>query len=166
MKKPHPLLCALGYVWSAPLTLVGLLWLLVYVPRSVRWSEGCLEVVPLWILGNPGAQTWGCIIFYASTEDRDDKVLRVHERVHVVQSFWGGVPIFASLWLLHWLWNAVVVRPKDPSKYPSYLPLTHKGKLLPWWWRAYAIICWERQAYRLDDEFSKGKHPDAWGANP
>ena len=81
----------LGYIWALPNTLVGLLVMLAYIPTSIRWSRGCLEVVPLWIADDPGAQTWGWLVIYCHANARDDAALRVHERVHVKQAFIGGV---------------------------------------------------------------------------
>jgi hypothetical protein len=165
VKKPHPLFYAWGVLWSSPLTLIGIVAALLYLPRSVRWSEGCIEVVCTWILFKPQAQTLGIVKCCRDVEARDSSVLRVHERCHVVQAFYGSV-FYGAVWLLHWLWNAIIVRP-DGSGFPKWLPVRDEhGKLAPWWWRAYLLICWERQAYRIDYEFAIGERPKAWGARP
>lgn len=150
MKKPNIVLCILGYLWSSPMTLFGVVFALLYVPKTIRWSEGCLEIVPLWILGNPGAQTWGCIIFYCHENTRRDLDLRVHERVHVVQAFMGGV-FFGLAYGINWLWLFLVRCPEYPLGTPR-------------WFRAYMGIFFERVAYRRQAEFVQGLRSDAWGS--
>jgi len=164
MRRPHWALYVLGLLWSSPLTALGLVLALIYLPKSVRWSDGCLEVVCVWIIGNPGAQTWGIVICCASKEDRDDPILRVHERVHVVQAFYGGIPVYALGWLAMWAWNMIAMEEADSPRYPDHLPLMYKGKPRPRWWRAYVLIYWERVAYKADHEYDLGTRPWAWGA--
>jgi len=101
----------LGYVWSLPHTLFGVLLLLtVYFPKRVRWSEGALDVVVRWHLipkgmdktgdgdlDDPedfvtGGQTHGIIIFYADEYQAQRQRLRCHERIHVLQCMiFGGL---------------------------------------------------------------------------
>jgi len=164
MKRPPLILYLLGALWILPLTLAGAVLALIYVPIGVRWSDGLLEIRTLWIIGSPGAQTIGLIMFYTDPEERDRPRLRVHERVHVIQSMLWSPFAFAPAWLLHWAVNVMIVRPK-PEDYPDYLPMRDRhGNPEPLWWRAYAAICWERQAYRIDHEFAEGKRPGAWGS--
>jgi hypothetical protein len=105
------LLRILGYLWSLPHTLIGVLALLtVYFPKSIRWKNGALEVVVRWHLiprgldrtgdgdvDDPedfrtGGQTHGIIIFLRDEEAREGVRLGNHERVHVVQCMiFGGV---------------------------------------------------------------------------
>lgn len=144
-----------GYIWSLPLTVVGLIFALVYVPRSVRWSRGCVEVVPLWILGNPDAQTWGWLIFYRSRVARAEGDLRVHERVHVVQAFWGGM-FFAAAYGAHWLWLFLF----DPPERVGALDLAGEAR----WYRAYRGVYFEKVAYRVQAEYRQGLRPGAWGS--
>lgn len=138
----------LGYVWSSPLTLIGLLITLIYFPRSIRWSRGCIEIIPLWILGNPGAQSWGWLIFYCDKSAAENAGLRVHERVHVEQAFIGGV-FFALAYAIHWLWLFA---------FPPRLP-----RDTPRWFRAYQAVYWEWPARRIQHEYLHGLRPNAWG---
>lgn len=151
MSRPHWLFYLWGVLWSLPLTLLGLLLALLYVPRRVRWSDGCLEVIPRWIAFQPGAQTFGIVIFYADEAARRDVGLRVHERVHVRQAFVFGV-FFSILYLLDFLWLFVAACPRVPPGEPR-------------WMRAYRAIAFERQAYEIEYEVTEcGLHPHAWGA--
>jgi hypothetical protein len=133
---------ALGYLWSLPNTLIGLLLALPYGGRMWRWHKGCIEIVTKRMLGKPSAQTWGCVIFYQSSSHRDSPALRVHERVHVVQSFKLGV-FFLLAYAIHfgWLWL------RNGRDYHA----------------AYRGIWAEKEAYRIQDEFRLGERPDAWG---
>ena len=153
MKK---LLWLLGFLWSLPLTIVGLLLSLVYQPTTVHWSDGCLELVAgrhldgktrIW--GRPAAQTFGIVIWYASERDRQSERLRRHERVHTLQAFIGSV-FFALAYGLHFLWLLVFV-PKDA-------PTTRRGKPAPRWWRAYWGIWAERRARAKEND------PNGWGS--
>lgn len=99
-----------GYVWALPLTIIGLLLSLFYRAHSWRWSDGCLEAIggtrpdgSSRIFGEPNAQTWGWLIFYDSEVMRDYDPIRVHERVHVVQAFIGGV-LFGIAYVACWAW--------------------------------------------------------------
>lgn len=78
----------LGYLWAVPVTLVGLLLALLYLPRSVRWRDGALELLAYWVLGPRGTVgvTFGWVIMYSfkSWCDVPRHVAR-HERVHVAQ---------------------------------------------------------------------------------
>ena len=138
----------IGAVWSSPLTLIGLLLALVYWPRSVRWSDGCLEFIGhrVWGVQN-GAQTHGIAVWYTSKEARSNCPLRVHERVHVLQGLIGGV-FYGLAYVGHFL----------------VLYLRGAGdELGPRWYRAYWEICFERQARRITDEYLAGKRPEQWG---
>lgn len=127
-------------------TLVGLVLAIPYGAHSWRWSSGCLEAETKRMLGHPWAQTHGLVIFYANGEARKLAAIRVHERVHVVQGFAG--PLFMLAYGLCFLWG--LIRP--PAKFEG----------LPRWYAAYRSIWFERQAYRIQDQFSEGKRPDAW----
>lgn len=137
---------ALGYIWSGLHTFVGFLLALYYWPRSWRISEGCIEAIPRnTIIGGEwvGAQTHGCLIYYKDEKNRNHKPLRVHERVHVKQGMIGG-PLFIIAYVAHWLY------------------LWRFGKGMPWK-DAYYQIWFEKQAYRIDDEYEKGLREGAWG---
>jgi hypothetical protein len=136
-----------GYLWSLPGTVLGLILAVWYWPRQWRISEGCIEAVAGdRIFGKPGAQTHGWLIYYRDEKARDRQGLRVHERVHVVQGFVGGV-FYMLAYGLHFLWNFAKNRFRD-------------------WDSAYRAIWAEKQAYRIQAEFNQGKRPDAWGSNP
>lgn len=145
------LLRLLGYLWSAPqLVLLGLPLAVIYRAHSWRWSDGCLEAIGgerIW--GRPGAQTHGWLIFYRDEQQRRHASLRVHERVHVLQAFVGG-PLYTVSYGLHWLWLFVLAGPGDGHP--------------PRWKRAYYEVWAERQAYRIQHEFTAGRRPDAWGS--
>jgi hypothetical protein len=107
------LLRILGYIWSLPLTVFGLLLLCtVYWPRSVTWRNGALEVVVRWHLiprgmdrtgdgdlDDPedfltGGQTHGAVIFLCDENQRNDMRLHHHERHHVVQAMILGFILY------------------------------------------------------------------------
>ncbi len=100
----------LGYVWSLPTTLLGLLVVvLFYRPKSWYWSDGCIEVVAgtkqdgsTTIWGKPGAQTLGIVIVYANSVYRLAPHLRIHERVHVTWVLILGplfLPVYGIMYL-------------------------------------------------------------------
>ena len=112
MKKPSPLFCTLGVLWSLPLTLVGVALALVYLPKSIRWRDGCIEVVQAWIFGNPGAQTWGIIECCASVDDRDNPV-----RVRLCGRRYGGLRLWQiSAVALRWI-GQVCYMPKNSFRH-------------------------------------------------
>lgn len=132
------LLRLLGYLWSLPCLVVGLVLLPFYRPKASYWSEGCWELVAgtdakgrTRIFGRPGAQTHGWLIYYASEEKRRSPRLRAHERVHVRQAAWGGV-FFSIAYALQFLW-LFARPPAEPAASPR-------------WYRAYYALWFERQA--------------------
>ena len=84
-----------GYIWALPVTIVGVLIALVwYRCHSWRISDGCIECVvsrgaprKVWWAG----QCWGNLVMYGLESDRQHSSIRIHERVHTVQVFIGGV---------------------------------------------------------------------------
>jgi len=126
----------LGYVWSAPLTLIGLLLAVLYRPTSWRWSDGCLEAIAGdRIIGRPGAQTHGWLIYYRDERARDDARLRRHERVHVRDGMVGGV-LYGVAYALTFAWWFVFA-PATPADWPR-------------WKRAYYRSWFERRARRAE----------------
>lgn len=124
---------SIGYLWAMPNTLLGLLFALMYLPRGCRWRNGVLEFTRTrWMVGDPWAQTWGWIVFYADDRADADIPLRIHERVHVRQGMRGGV-FFLLAYGLCFLWY--YIRP----------PVGKAGKR---WFRAYMAIPFEKTAYR------------------
>jgi hypothetical protein len=138
-----------GYIWALPLTVVGLLMAIIYLPRKASWHDGCLEMQPRWMIGNPDAQTLGWIVYYRNDKMRANKGLRVHERVHVRQGMRGGV-FFGLAYGASWLWYLIF--PKENAHYK------------PRWFAAYMSIWAEVTAYRIQWEFHQGKHKNAWGS--
>ena len=151
MNKPGTLGLFLGYLWSSPLTLIGVLLMLIYIPTSVRWKDGRLEVVTLWILGNPGAQTHGIIIFFCHKNAREDKGLVVHECVHIVQGMNGGV-LYGFAYVFEFLGIFLLNCPDDPAGTPR-------------WFRAYWHIGFEEKARRYQESFMRGERQHAWGSS-
>jgi hypothetical protein len=143
---PVILLRLLGYLWAMPGTLVGLLLALPYGARNWRWSDGCLEAIPKRIIGSPGAQTWGWLIYYKDASYRESASLRVHERVHVTQGLWGG-PLFMIAYAAHFMYLWAREGFGD-------------------WRPAYRKIWAEKTAYRTQDEYREGKRPGQWGSGP
>ena len=143
----------LGWIWTLPHTLFGVLLLLtVYFPKSIRWSEGALDVVVRWHvipegfdrtgdgdIDDPedfrtGAQTHGFIIFYRDKHQRDRGDLREHERVHVLQCMILGGVLYPLLYGLSFAINLA----------------RGQGTVV-----AYKNIWFERQAYRIQREFKE-----------
>lgn len=100
----------LGYVWSLPNVLVGLLLSAGYWPKGARWVEGCLELkAHNTMIGAPAGQTWGWVIWYNERTWEMDTVykrsIRHHEQVHVRQGAIGGVFFmlaYAACFLYYW----------------------------------------------------------------
>jgi len=136
---------ALGYLWAAPATLIGVLIALVYNrPRSWHWSDGCLEIECARLPGgrDVAAQTHGwCVAFRVGR--RTDLPLRVHEREHVSQFLIFGL-LFYPVYGIDFAYQLVVTGGD--------------------FWKAYRRVWFERVAYKLQAEFEKGERPDAWGA--
>lgn len=137
------LLTAIGYITALPHTIIGFLMCLYYRPHSWKFSHGCIEsIVPEnRLIGNPGAQTWGYLIFYRDERARNWNPLRVHERVHVKQAFCLSV-IYPILWLLHFCVLFIIIRD---------------------WKAAYYKIYFEKKAYEIQRKFEVGKLENAWG---
>ena len=117
----HHLRRGLGYVWAAPTTLLGLLFLPLVLASGggARWVQGVLEIhggFAAWFLrhctllrGGASAMTLGHVVL-----GRDSFLLeatRSHERIHVRQAErWG--PLFVPAYLLVAL--ALWVRGRQP----------------------------------------------------
>ena len=130
-------------------TLIGVLLMPFYGIDQIRWSQGAIEVIAkkskdgktrIWF--QPGAQTWGLIIFYSSARGWGNAGLRVHERVHILQTYLFGV-VYPVTYLLFFGVLFVVIRD---------------------FWKAYRKIPWEIWAYSKQDKFNEGKLPGAWGS--
>ncbi len=118
----------LGYIWSAPNTLIGLLLAVFYRPTAWRWDRGVLTALGgkrIW--GRPAGQTWGWLIYFSDERARSREDLQVHERVHVRQGMIGG-PLFLLAYGVHFLFLWVRYRFD--------------------WKRAYFDVWAEKQAYR------------------
>jgi len=83
----------IGILWACFNTLIGLLLLPFYGPHgSVEFRNWTVIVPVRRAIGNPGAQTWGNLIFVVGTQPLSDRLFR-HERAHVKQSMFLG-PLF------------------------------------------------------------------------
>lgn len=85
-----PVLVALAWMWSLPVTLIGLAFCLVCRPQAAWWHDGCLEMRVAWLPMRATGETWGRLILYRT--DTPDAI-RAHERVHVAQASILG-PLF------------------------------------------------------------------------
>src|SRR5262245_58380727 len=95
----------LGYLWSSPLTLLGLVVALLGGPKGVRWADGALEVEVAFILlgfGDTTGQTWGWLVL---AKKADAATMR-HERVHVGQALALGL-LFIPAYFGHVAWLLV-----------------------------------------------------------
>lgn len=131
-------------------TLLGVLLMLPYGVESIRWNRWTIEVVAkankdghtrIWF--RPSAQTWGLMIFYASAQLKSSEPLRVHERVHILQSL-----LFGAVYPVTYLF--------------IFFPLLYVAVKLGAWknsddrddiWRAYRRIPWEIWAYHTQHRF-------------
>lgn len=131
-----------GYLLALPGTLFGLLMFIWYQPSSVKFVDGCIEAIPrknLLIGGRwVGGQTFGNVIFFRDKESQNSVRLRVHERVHTWQAMVLTWPLFMLLYGIHFL----VLLPREDN-----------------WVAAYRKIFAEKQAYRIDADYSD----NAWG---
>lgn len=90
------------YVWALPMTILGLLVSLVYLPRGVRLRDGAIEIEVVWLPGGLFGQAIGCVVMFGPGHHAQTII---HEHVHVRQALeWGPLhPIaylVASLWAL------------------------------------------------------------------
>jgi hypothetical protein len=132
-----------GYLWSFVNTLLGLLFMPFYGVKDLAWRDGCLEVITKRnMIGDPDAQTWGWLIYYRTCFDGDDPGLRVHERTHVLQAFFGG-PLFLVAYGVCFL----------------YLWARQRGP----WTKAYRANPFEQQAYARQGEYTHAG-TRFWGA--
>lgn len=151
------LLKLLGYIWSLPLTIIGLCFIPIYGIEAIYWYDGCIEIIAkkkkngkTRIFGEPWGQTWGYLTYYDSEEHRKNKGLRVHERFHTVQGMILGI-LFIPLYVAHFLW-LLIFTPGVPTSHPR-------------WYRAYYAIWAEKQARKAANAYLEGKNPVAWGSN-
>ncbi len=128
----------LGFLWSLPNTLIGLILAKVfYGGRNWEWFEGTLLVTVERAIGNPGAQTWGVVICCVGPRNRQVvdslRPLWDHEYRHVLQGLVFG-PLFLLAYGFEWLFRFVFMpgQPKDA----------------PRWFRAYWNLSWEKDARR------------------
>lgn len=153
----------------------------IYKPSSIRWHEGCFELVDntpnsrrTTIWGRPGGQSWGIrVIWHNSLLDLNSASLRVHERVHTLHGEWVNavahlvlVPAGLLLGGGWWLVGAIAIA-------QLAFGITYLGHFLfEWsrlrgpWYDAYLRIWTERIAYRIDEEYEQGLRPKAWGSKP
>ena len=148
-------------------TWLGFVLMLFYGVDKWRWRAGAIEVMAgkkkdgttkIWF--QPGAQTWGLIIFCADGYNYERAPLQVHERVHILQTILFG-SFYTATYALSFVFFFVIVKLQ-----------------FDWWkrhvnqrgipdddvWHAYRMIPWERWAYAKQARFEKGEIPKACGA--
>lgn len=175
------------YPILAPFTLLTLLLqlpvALLYKPSRIRWRAGCFELVDSTpesrdtdIIGHPGGQSWGArVIWYNMTRFIENRIIPVHERVHIwhaelVNAAAHAVLIpIAELYLGGGWWTVSAVLLAQAAFGISYGVhfMWEWGKLgfkRSRWREAYLKIWTERIAYQTDDEYERGLRPNAWGA--
>ena len=138
----------IGYLWALPNTIIGLLLSLLYLPKHIRWSEGCIELSDCQRLFGGIAQTHGFVIYYKTDSYRANKGIRVHERVHVKQAFLMGI-LFLIAYIGQFTWLYIKAKRKHQSD--------------PWGW-AYMRIWAEEDARTVENEFRSGGLSQAWGS--
>lgn len=131
-------------IFTLPNALVALLLAVPYGVMAWRWSDGCLELVAKRrMIGDPAGQCLGGPVIWYRSEAAWNSPIRVHERVHVIQSAYClGVPFWVA-YGAHFLVGLIA----------------HGGE----WYPAYMDVWAERQAYRLERNYRAGLLPDAWG---
>lgn len=173
------------YLFTIVMTMAGfVISRAFYRAHSWEWYDGVLTciggvyangVTRIW--GQPGAQTLGWIVIYASEEERQRSDLRVHENVHVVQAFAGsliGLALTPLLFLaLGWspllglALGGFVGGVGFALAYGIlflYLYLRQNASGVEGWYWAYRANPFEVQAYRLQDEFLADPSKKPWGA--
>lgn len=164
------------------MTLVAfVIGLAFYRASSWMWHDGVLTAVAgtlpdgrtrIW--GRPNAQTLGWIQFYDSEASRMGPDLRVHENVHVVQAFVGGivgVVLFPLLcmaigWspitglLLGGVLGSLLLFSGLYGVLFCYLYVKLGGG--DWYW-AYRANPFEAQAYALQDRYIADQTSRPWG---
>lgn len=173
----------LGYLWSLPMTVAGFIIATVsYKARSWLWMDGVLTCVAdtasdgsTLIWGKPNAQTLGWLQIYDTENSRQLPDLRVHENVHVVQAFIGGLVGILLIPLLFMVigWSPLLgvilggfVGAVGFNALYGILFIYLKAKNGPnidWYW-AYRANPFEVQAYDLQDKYIANPNTRPWGA--
>ena len=99
-------------IWVLPHAVGLVLLATVYLPRSVGWRDGAIEVVVRWRLiprglgenFHTGAQTHGLFIFYRNEKEQGNERLGRHERQHVRDGTIGGA-FYMLAYGVHFLVN-------------------------------------------------------------
>jgi hypothetical protein len=171
----------LGYLWALPMSVAGfaIAWW-AYKARSWVWFDGVLTCVAgvhpngvtrIW--GRPQAQTLGWVQIYDTEDSRQLPDLRVHENVHVGQSFAGGLLGILLLPLLFmvvgwsWLTGLVLGGFAGAIGFNAiygilFVYLLIKRPKLGWYW-AYRDNPFEIQAYDLQDKYIANPNTRPWG---
>lgn len=160
-----------GYLFALPVTVIGFVIATVfYRARDWQWCDGVLTCVAgrlengvtrIW--GRPNAQTLGWLQIYDTAEYRNYPDLRVHENVHVVQVFAGGlvgavlgalVGVLASWSVLLWsgiggLTGALMFS----LVYGAFFLFFWAKQGFGDWYFAYRANPFEVQAYARQDKF-------------
>ena len=74
-------------LWALPMSILGMVLSLVFIPTGVRWSDGALEITVRWLPGGFFGLTWGWVVMLGPGHHA---ATVVHEHVHVRQALeWG-----------------------------------------------------------------------------
>lgn len=133
---------ALGFLWCLPNTLIGLLMGVFYGARDWEWRDWALVATCKRIIGDPGAQTWGAVVYANGERNRrrieGDQPLWRHEYLgHVYQAMMFGV-FFLLAYGLEWLVRFAFLPGGPVDGYGA------RGEAR--WFRAYYRLTWEKWA--------------------
>lgn len=164
-----------AYLFCLPMTLAGFVicWF-AYGARQWAWHDGILTCVaaPDRIWGRPNAQTLGWIVVYDTEQSRSWVDLRIHEAVHVAQSFAGsllGLVLSPLLFLaLGWsaLWGLALGGFIGGLGFAALYGILFLYLLLKQgtgWYNAYRSNPFEVQAYDLQDKWIENPDKNTWG---
>lgn len=170
-----------AYLWCLPMAMAGfIISLLFYRAHSWKWMDGILTCVggknedgTTRIWGQPNAQTLGWVVIYDTEESRLETNLRVHEAVHVVQGFIGGIVgvtltpvLFAAVGWPAWLGLALggfIGGLGFAALYAILFVYLFLKQGTGWYW-AYRANPFEIQAYTIQDKFIENPDKETWGA--
>lgn len=173
----------LGYLWALPMTIAGFVIATVfYKAHSWQWRDGILVCVggtdengDTLIWGRPNAQTLGWLQIYDTAASIELSDLRVHENVHVIQAFVGGL---VGMFFVPLLFAAIGWGPLTGLILGGFVgglgfnalygilflylrTVTYRDD--NWYW-AYRYNPFEVQAYDLQDKYIDNPNTKPWGA--
>lgn len=158
-----------GYLFLLPMSLAALvIYSLVYRAKSWKWYNGVLTCIGgdrIW--GHPNAQTLGWVEVYDTEASRQEIDIRVHEAVHIVQGFVGGVVgLIVMPFILGPWWGLALGGLIGGLGFSAlygilfmYFLLTQKAG----WYEAYMANPFEKQAYTIQDKYLRDTTKRPWG---